>query len=59
MDLALNNLQGLMCHKTKQTKPNFITGAQYQLSTDKKKEIFTNKIVENIRGLTNKRMIRK
>ena len=22
MDLALNNLQGLICHKTKQTKPN-------------------------------------
>ena len=22
MDLALNNLQGLICHKTQQTKPN-------------------------------------
>ena len=22
MDLALNNLQRLICHKTKQTKPN-------------------------------------
>ena len=24
MDLALNNLQRLICHKTKQTKPNII-----------------------------------
>ena len=24
MDLALNNLQRLMCHKTQQTKPNLI-----------------------------------
>ena len=24
MDLALNNLQGLICHKTQQTKPNTI-----------------------------------
>ena len=23
MDLALNNLQRLICHKTQQTKPNF------------------------------------
>ena len=23
MDLALNNLQRLICHKTKQTKPNY------------------------------------
>ena len=25
MDLALNNLQGLICHKTKQTKPMMIS----------------------------------
>ena len=25
MDLALNNLQRLICHKTKQTKPNQFT----------------------------------
>ena len=23
MDLALNNLQGLICHKTQQTKPSY------------------------------------
>ena len=28
MDLALNNLQRLICHKTKQTKP-FCVGGQY------------------------------
>ena len=25
MDLALNNLQRLICHKTKQTKPNLVS----------------------------------
>ena len=29
MDLALNNLQGLMCRETKQTKPNQNTYSLY------------------------------
>ena len=29
MDLALNNLQRLICHKTQQTKPNKKTDADY------------------------------
>ena len=29
MDLALNNLQRLICHKTQQTKPNLTEGNLY------------------------------
>ena len=32
MDLALNNLQRLMCHKTKQTKPNQLNFLLYFMS---------------------------
>ena len=32
MDLALNNLQRLICHKTKQTKPELITHEDQQHS---------------------------
>ena len=32
MDLALNNLQRLICHKTKQTKPNLLSYQQYYMT---------------------------
>ena len=37
MDLALNNLQRLICHKTQQTKPN-----QTKLETSK---LYANKFI--------------
>ena len=33
MDLALNNLQRLICHKTKQTKPNHLSENKTSVST--------------------------
>ena len=39
MDLALNNLQRLICHKTKQTKPNQLFFVDCFLQLDNQKLI--------------------
>ena len=36
MDLALNNLQGLICHKTQQTKPNHFEDPSNNISKNEK-----------------------
>ena len=36
MDLALNNLQRLICHKTKQTKPNLEGDSDINKSLEKR-----------------------
>ena len=46
MDLALNNLQGLICHKTQQTKPNlwdFDMHTDYLISAKRPDLIIINK----------------
>ena len=40
MDLALNNLQRLICHKTQQTKPTIYH--EVILKSYKEEELFTN-----------------
>ena len=39
MNLALNNLQRLICHKTKQTKPKFIDSLMFSAEEAEKEEI--------------------
>ena len=38
MDLALNNLEGLICHKTQQTKPNQLRLFESEAKAKQKRE---------------------
>ena len=62
MDLALNNLQRLICHKTKQTKPNLcnrknptnINAQKLKKALNELTSIYLKEQTENIQNQINK-----